>query len=111
MAQIDILNTGHGHAEIKFDVTKTEEVDKARRAVVDMLKRGYVLLIHAADGSTVRVKSFDPKINCYIIDDIPELVVGDEDEPEECKAKAPKGKRAVPMGIAKVTAVGRSAGG
>jgi hypothetical protein len=38
---IDVLNTGFGDFELRFDPNKPDEVKKAKHTITDMLKRGY----------------------------------------------------------------------
>lgn len=87
---IDVLNTGYGDFELRFDPNKPDEVQKAKETITDMLKRGYAIFIRHGN-ETFRVKKFDVNRNVYIIGSTPA---------EE-----------VPITEAKATAVGRSAGG
>ena len=87
---IDVLNTGYGDFELHFDPDKPDDVQKAKETITDMLKRGYAIFIRQGD-ETYRVRKFDVNRNVYIIGSTPA---------EE-----------VPITKAKVTAVGRSAGG
>jgi hypothetical protein len=87
---IDVLNTGYGDFELRFDENKPDEVQKAKETITDMLKRGYVIFVHQGE-ETLRVRKFDPHKNVYIIGSTPA---------EE-----------VPVMQTKATAVGRSAGG
>jgi hypothetical protein len=87
---IDVLNTGYGDFEMRFDPDKPDEVQKAKETITDMLKRGYAIFIQQGK-ETRRVRKFDPDKNVYIIGCTPA---------EE-----------VPIAETKATAVGRSAGG
>lgn len=87
---IDVLNTGYGDFELRFDPDKPDEVQKAKETITDMLKRGYAIFIRRGK-ETFRVRKFDPDKNVYIIGSTPA---------EE-----------VPIAETKATAVGRSAGG
>ena len=87
---IDVLNTGYGDFELRFDPDKPDEVQKAKETITDMLKRGYAIFIRQGK-ETSRVRKFDVNRNVYIIGSTPA---------EE-----------VPIAEAKATAVGRSAGG
>lgn len=98
---LEILNCGMGDLEIKFTEGVQEEIDKAKRCIEDMLKRGYALFIREASGELTRIRAFDAAQNCYIVRDTP---------PEEERVKKSRIKR-VPMKGRKVLAVGRSAGG
>jgi len=87
---IDVLNTGYGDFELRFDPDKPDEVQKAKETITDMLKRGYAIWVKQGD-QTFRVRKFDVNRNVYIIGSTPA---------EE-----------VPIAETRATAVGRSAGG
>ncbi len=87
---IDVLNTGYGDFELRFDPDKPDEVQKAKETITDMLKRGYAIFVRQGN-ETFRVRKFDVNKNVYVIGSTPA---------EE-----------VPITEAKATAVGRSAGG
>jgi len=87
---IDVLNTGYGDFELRFDPDKPDDVEKAKQTITDMLKRGYAIFVHHGN-EFLRVRKFDANKNVYVIGSTPA---------EE-----------VPITEAKATAVGRSAGG
>ena len=87
---LDVLNTGYGDFELRFDPDKPDEVQKAKETITDMLKRGYAIFIRQGK-ETFRVRKFDADKNVYIIGSTPA---------EE-----------VPIAETKAIAVGRSAGG
>jgi hypothetical protein len=87
---IDVLNTGYGDFELRFDPNKPDEVQKAKETITDMLKRGYAIFVRQGN-ETFRVRKFDADRSVYIIGSTPA---------EE-----------VPIAEARATAVGRSAGG
>ena len=87
---IDVLNTGYGDFELRFDPNKPDEVQKAKETITDMLKRGYAIFVRQGQ-ETFRVRKFDAAKNVYIIGCTPA---------EE-----------IPITDTKATAVGRSAGG
>ena len=87
---IDVLNTGYGDFEMRFDPNKPEEVEKAKQTITDMLKRGYAIFVRQGK-ETIRVRKFDADKNVYIIGSTPA---------EE-----------VPVAETRAMAVGRSAGG
>jgi hypothetical protein len=87
---IDVLNTGFGDFELRFDPNKPDEVQKAKETITDMLKRGYAIFVRQGL-ETYRVRKFDVDRNVYIIGSTPA-----ED---------------VPAAGTVATAVGRSAGG
>lgn len=111
--QIDILNTGEGHMEIKLNEDDPISMERAKRIITDMIKRGYALFVHGKNNVLCRVKRFDPKKMVYIIGDGPEIpteaIPAEETKAE--KVDRQKGYRQVPASRAKVTVVGRSAGG
>ena len=87
---IDVLNTGYGDFELRFDPDKPDEVQRAKETITDMLKRGYAIFVRQGN-ETFRVRKFDVDRNVYIIGSTPA---------EE-----------VPVAGTKAIAVGRSAGG
>jgi len=87
---IDVLNTGYGDFELRFDPNKPDEVQKAKETITDMLKRGYAIFVRQGE-QTLRVRKFDADKNVYIIGSTPA---------EE-----------VPIAETRAIAVGRSAGG
>src|SRR5665213_327812 len=68
---LNVLNTGSGHNTITFDGTSKEQVEKANATITDMLKRGYMIFVDDGTGGHKKVKSFNPKIDCYIIQATP----------------------------------------
>jgi hypothetical protein len=87
---IDVLNTGFGDFELRFDPNSPGDVEKAKQTITDMLKRGYAIFVRQGK-ETFRVRKFDADKNVYIIGSTPA---------EE-----------VPVAETRATAVGRSAGG
>lgn len=87
---LDVLNTGHGDFELRFDPDKPDDVQKAKETITDMLKRGYAIFVQQGQ-ETFRVRKFDVNKCVYIIGSTPA---------EE-----------VPMADTRAIAVGRSAGG
>lgn len=137
--EIDVLNVGAGHLKIEYSKADTIERERARRMVTDMLRRGYSLFVEMDDGTLSLVKEFDAEREVYIVSDVPArsdeaeprpqlpalrglddgpalAAVADAPETKLCtKCLRPKHrgrcKKEIPMRTAKVTAVGRSAGG
>lgn len=110
---IDILNVGEGHLEISYKAGDVIEIERARRIIGDMLKRGYALFVHGQDDALIRVEAFSDKHNAYIIADgptVPPEALPVEETPD-VKPKYGRGRRALPITKAKATVVGRSAGG
>ena len=109
---VAILNVGAGDTKLSFDREKPEEVKRARAVVLDMLKRGFAILVEVdtKDGKPIyqRAVEFDPKTDEYIIIGVPE-------DAEMQKAPAPrpgrKAKRRIKAGSTDAIAVARSAGG
>jgi hypothetical protein len=87
---LDVLNTGYGDFELRFDPNKPDDVQKAKETITDMLKRGYAIFV-CQGNETLRVRKFDANRNVYIIGSTPA---------EE-----------VPITETRAIAVGRSAGG
>lgn len=108
---IEVLNCGEGDLKIVVEEKDPINLERAKRIITDMLKRGYALFVHGKGDTLIRVKQFDSKKAEYIIADGP--LAGDpESLPESTPLASPmKSTRKVPMTKAKVTAVGRSAGG
>lgn len=124
--ELGILNVGAGDTKISFDPTKPEELERSKRIVTDMLRRGFVILIQVGetelDGrkepTYVRVKEFRAETCEYIIaDDQPEKPHGEASEDQRSDTAArPRGRprgstRAVHASAARGVAVGRTAGG
>lgn len=122
-AGIDVLSIGHGDIKITFG-DDPQEVARAAIAVRDMLRRGYALFVHGADGKLIRVLAFDDAKREYVIGagPDPELVAGAQPEPLPDAAQSshappagvkrgPGRPRRVPMTGVRATMVGRSAGG
>jgi hypothetical protein len=101
-----------------FDNGDPLELERAKRVVTDMLKRGYALFIEDKDGKLAKVKKFDPKRAEYIIADGP-LYAGDANQPTEeipdestpTKKTTKRRTRRVPMQNAKATGIAPTAGG
>jgi len=87
---MDVLNTGYGDFELRFDPDKPDEVQKAKETITDMLKRGYAIFVRKGE-ETFRVRKFDADKTAHIIGSTPA---------EE-----------VPIAETRAIAVGRSAGG
>lgn len=122
---LDILNTGKGHAEVNFSIDDPIELERGKRIIQDMLRRGYLLFITGDDGKMIRVEKFCEKTGRYIIGD-GALYAGSEPLEEEAppittlagntvtpepKRRGRPPKAAVPIMKARVTSIGRSAGG
>jgi hypothetical protein len=121
LVQIDVLNVGKGHLEVKFEKSNAVEVERARRMIKEMLSRGYAIFVEV-DGELKPVRKFDENTDSYIIDQIPPPA--DPETPTTCKCGKPykhrgrclgkakkEQERQVPMSGHRATAVGRTAGG
>lgn len=129
--EVAILNVGYGDTKLSFDKSNPAECARARRIVGDMLKRGYAILVAVGkdkkSGEPLyrRAHGFDAETDEYIV------AGGPEDEIDLSAEKAPEaapyglradgkprqkpgrrpGYKRVAAGTARVTAVGRTAGG
>jgi hypothetical protein len=123
---IEILNTGEGDVELKFNKENEIEMTKARAAISDMLHRGYALFVREGENLR-RIKCFDPEEDCYILgDQIPDHDPFKKDPSPspspspspatetvlpKISSKAKKGKAKASITKSKVIAVGRTSGG
>jgi len=113
--ELSVLSCSAGDIRVKVDPKDPVTVERAKKMIQDMLKRGYLLAIEI-DGKLEMVKEFDPKTGEYIII---ESVTAAEEEPtdEPVTSTEPVAKRGrgrpkrIPMTEAKVTGVPRTAGG
>lgn len=72
MGEISILNVGTGDIRVVFDNKNVAETIRAQRIVIDLLKRGYALLVEVErDGEKrwERAVAFDETKNEYVIVD------------------------------------------
>ena len=81
LGELGILNVGTGDTKLSFDPTRPAERKRAAKVVMDMLERGYAILIQVGerDGKPLyqRAEAFDP-----------DLRIPDRGTPDE-EAKAP----------------------
>lgn len=74
--ELGILNVGAGDTKLSFDPTKPAECERAAAVVMDMLKRGYAIMVQVGerDGKPLymRAESFDPATCEYLIVGLPE---------------------------------------
>jgi|SRR6185503_18127188 len=103
---LEILNVGAGDVKITFDKEDAAEAIRAKRIIKDMIRRGYALLVQDSDGKFQRAKAFDEATSEYVIADL-----GDDDDEEGEPGTSKVREKRVKMHKARVTAVGRSAGG
>lgn len=103
MGSLEVLNCNAGHLTFTFDKEDPLQVEKARRAITDMLARGYAIFVEREDGTVRKVKRFDRNSNSYILSDTP--------EPTAPKKSKKKTEEKVPMQKVKATRVAPTAGG
>lgn len=100
---LDVLNCNAGHLHITFDKNDEADVEKAKRVITDMMKRGYTLLVETPEGLR-KVKQFDADAESYVVE-FPDTVEPVED------AKPAKKTRTLPMRKTRATGIGPTAGG
>lgn len=125
------LSVGAGDIKLSFDKSNPAERIRAARAVKDMIRRGYALLVQVErDGAKVFVRAtdFDENVCEYIIADLDPVAAAAADQREEAEqtdAKAPSvagappipragkrhNKRSVAAETTRAVGVGRIAGG
>jgi hypothetical protein len=137
VGSLSILNVYEGDVKITFDKDNPVETIRARRMILDLVRRGYALLIEV-DGAYQRAIDFDEKVGEYIIADFdPSYIVtpnylaqprqerpSSEESPnvseepseeKEVEASAPalkkRGRRRIAMESTAAVAVARTAGG
>lgn len=114
---LEILNCGEGHLTITFKKDDLMEVERAKRIISDMLRRGYALFITGGDGVLTRVKRFKADTGTYLIADGPVIApvpIAPEEPLTTPIVRRKRGRpptREVPMTKARATVIGRSAGG
>jgi len=64
---LGVLSVGAGHLKISFNKDNEEERRMAAETVVDLLCKGYVLLVMDKEGLYHRVDGFDPETCEYLI--------------------------------------------
>lgn len=128
---ISILSVYEGDVKINFDTSDLGEAIRAKRIILDMLRRGYALLIKLPDGSYTRALGFDEAVGEYIIADFDPAQATQErsheseseeeaatapqteteTEEEEPKPKPKRGRRRLKMERTHAVGIARSAGG
>lgn len=112
---LSVLNVGSGDLKFSFDPAKPGEVEKAKRTVEDMLRRGYTLLVEV-DGVLHKAKGFDPARCEYIIVDEPDEPIAarpavDVDAAVTAVPRKRGRSKGIPAAAAKATAIAPTAGG
>jgi hypothetical protein len=81
--QIGILNVGAGDTKITFDPSNPAETIRSGRMIIDMLRRGYALLIEVTDAkgekAYQRVTEFRENTGEYIVADFDSAVGARQD--------------------------------
>lgn len=94
--QLGILNVGAGDTKLSFDPTKPAECERAAAVVMDMLKRGYAIMVQVGekDGKALymRADSFDPATSEYLIVGLPDTIAAPA-EPIQPADETPAPKR------------------
>lgn len=121
-----ILAVGHGDTKLTFDPDNPAEAQRSAGIVIDMIRRGYVILIEAGrddDGRPLyrRALDFDPAVCEYIVAGDPtpttEAMTHDQEPastPRKGRSQAPRrnsSTRRIPADGASAVAVARTAGG
>jgi hypothetical protein len=109
---LDVLNVGHGHLTFRFDKEDPAEVEKAKKVITDMLRRGYMLFVKV-DGEQTRVREFDPATEEYILEepDVLAEAATPAAEVEPRRRRGPKPGRRAAMRTSEATGIGPTAGG
>lgn len=129
---LDVLNCKLGDLKLQFDKDNPVELDRARRAVKNMLRGGFVIFAEV-DGKLRRVEDFDEATDSYVIIDVPSTTPEPPAQPESQHAAATgsgdtgptepvepqqrgrpgrkPGKRKLPAADTKATAIAPRAGG
>jgi hypothetical protein len=121
--QVGILNVGAGDTKLSFDPSDPAEVKRASAIVVDMIRRGYAVLVEVGSDAKGplyrRALDFDPETAEYIIAGDP----GVEQEgptthvkPSAAPPRRTRGRKGsqterVPAAATSAVAVARVAGG
>lgn len=65
--ELSILNCAAGDIRIQFDKKDPEDVNRAKKIIQDMQRRGYIIMVEDSNGEFHRVYKFDDKKNEYLI--------------------------------------------
>ena len=97
LGELSVLNVRQGDIKVSFNSSDPMEVERARRIVEDMLRRGYILFVEVK-GKLRKATGFDPKTDEYILADGPLYASPPMDEPvDDPEIPAPK-RRGRPPG-------------
>jgi hypothetical protein len=116
VGELSVLNCGAGDIRVSFDKNNPMEIERAKRIIQDMLKRGYALFVEV-DGKLQKVRKFDAEKCEYLIADGPTIAPETRDHSEDAEPEPERKKRgrpafkAVPMKTSKATGVAPTSGG
>lgn len=79
MGSLACLNVSGGDIKISFDTNDAAEAIRAKRMIVDMLKRGYALLIEV-NGKFTRCLEFKEDVGEYIVADFDPVIADEVDK-------------------------------
>lgn len=109
--KLGILNVGAGDTSLSFDPANPAEVERAKQAIVDMLRLGYAIMVRVGeqDGEPIyrRAKGFDPATCEYLIVGAPEAGSDSAEPSPRRRSRTARIAAASTEGVA----VARSAGG
>lgn len=106
---LSILSINRGDLKFNFNKDDEEDVQKARKTIVDMLKRGYLIFV-VVDGKEVKVTDFDPATDEYVIKIDKRSKLWKDSNPQGATSKKVVEKR-VKAKKTKATAIAPSGGG
>jgi len=66
LGTLEILSVGDGHMTLSFDSKNPHEVEEAKQAVDDMMKRGYTIFVEY-EGKYVPIAAFDAEKTEYVL--------------------------------------------
>ncbi len=82
---LEILNVGAGDVKITFDKNNPGEILRAKRIIVDMIRRGFALIVEIereGERKYERVQEFDAERGEYVIADFDPLAARESDMDE-----------------------------
>lgn len=119
--EVGILNVGAGDTKLSFDPKNPGEVERAKKIIMDMIRRGFAILVEIGRDEKGpmyrRALDFDPETAEYIIAGEPATKEDiDVKEPASSPPRGRKGPRPaspkrIPAASTSAVAVARTAGG
>lgn len=107
---LEVLSVGKGDIKLTVGGSDPGEIDKARKVIEEMLRKGYGIFVETDKGLT-RVKRFNPKRMTYVIAEVVEEPAPVDLESErQVRARRVVDKH-VPVAGSRAKAIGRTAGG